>query len=61
MAGLTPGTLKLHQMLIRHARGMLAAWEEWVRGQLPPVKEEDNPDPVQHFKSVANDYQRRAK
>jgi hypothetical protein len=55
---LNPTTLKLHQTLIRHARGMLAAWEEWVRAQIP-VKE--NPDPVEHFREVAKTYPSRNK
>lgn len=33
MNRLTPETIKLHELLIRHARGMIAAWEEWIKAR----------------------------
>jgi len=30
---MSASTRKLHEMLIRLARGMLNAWEEWLRQQ----------------------------
>jgi hypothetical protein len=49
-----PASLKLHQTLIRLAKGMLSAWEEWVRAHI-----QNNPDPVQHFKEVDKEIQQR--
>jgi len=31
MSALSPATVRLHTMLIRLAKGMLSAWEEWLR------------------------------
>ena len=28
---MTPATRRLHEQLIRFAKGMLKAWEDWVR------------------------------
>lgn len=49
-----PSTVKLHFSLIRHLRGLLASWEEWVVGekQAPDVVEID-PDPAKHFRDPA--------
>lgn len=44
---MTPVTLKLNAALIRLAKGMISAWEEWVRAHMPPP--EVDPDPVKHF------------
>lgn len=44
---MTPSTLKLHASLIRFAKGMINAWEEWVKANQP--KPEMDPDPVKHF------------
>lgn len=44
---MTPQTFKLHAALIRFAKGMISAWEEWVRAQQTVV---NDPDPVEHFK-----------
>lgn len=30
MSQLSPATIKLHESLIRHAKGMIKAWEEWL-------------------------------
>lgn len=47
-----PSTIKLHQALIRLAKGMLSAWEAWLRDQMPPPTIEHNPDPIQHFSKL---------
>lgn len=41
-----PNTYKLHASLIRLAKGMISAWENWVKEQQTV---ELNPDPVKHF------------
>ena len=43
-------TLKLHASLIRLAKGMITAWENWVRENQPPPIIEQDPDPIEHFK-----------
>jgi hypothetical protein len=60
---MNPIDVKLHAALIRSARGMINAWEEWVYAQLPPPKVEENPDPQKHFEQVAksNNFQTRRK
>jgi hypothetical protein len=30
---MTPATIRLHQQLLRLAKGMLSAWEEWLTAQ----------------------------
>jgi hypothetical protein len=30
---MSPATRKLHEALIRLAKGMLSAWEEWLKSQ----------------------------
>ena len=30
---MNPATLKLHETLIRLVKGIVSAWEEWVRSQ----------------------------
>jgi hypothetical protein len=30
---MTPSTLKFHETLIRLAKGMLSAWEAWLKDQ----------------------------
>lgn len=50
-----PETQRLHYALIRHVRGLLNAWDEWVRAQEPdrgaavPDKVIENPDPLKIF------------
>lgn len=31
---MTPATLRLHHQLLRLAKGMLSAWEEWLTAQV---------------------------
>jgi hypothetical protein len=45
-----PSNIKLHQTLIRLAKGMISAWESWLGDQILPPKVENDPDPVKHFK-----------
>lgn len=33
MNQLSPPTVKLHESLIRLAKGMISAWEEWVKAK----------------------------
>lgn len=56
---MTPATLKLHATLFRHLRGALAAYEEWIKANQPPVQV--NPDPMKHFEEVSKEYQSRGK
>ena len=46
---MTPTTIKFNAALLRLAKGMLSAWEEWLRAQAQPPIVEINPDPVKHF------------
>ena len=43
---MSPATYKLNAALIRLAKGMISAWESWVKEHQPV---ELNPDPVKHF------------
>jgi hypothetical protein len=47
-----PSTIRLHQILIRLGKGMLSAWEAWLRDQQLPTKVEKDPDPVEHFRNL---------
>lgn len=47
---MNPPTIKFNTALIRLAKGMISAWEEWVKAHLPPPTIEINPDPMEHFK-----------
>ncbi len=47
---LSPITRQLHVSLIRLAKGMISAWETWVRAHDPPPQQD--PDPVKHFRDV---------
>lgn len=42
---LLPEDIKLHQALIRYAKGMLSAWELWVRARTPPPAVIQDPGP----------------
>lgn len=42
-------TFVLHAALIRLAKGMIRAWEDWVKANRPPPEIELEPDPVKHF------------
>lgn len=33
MAKLDPATIKLAETLLRYAKGMINAWEEWLKAQ----------------------------
>lgn len=46
---MNPATMKLNAALIRLAKGMISAWEEWVKSHLPPP--DVDPDPVKHFQN----------
>lgn len=47
-----PSTIRLHQILIRLSKGMVSAWEAWLRDQMLPTKVEKEPDPVEHFSKL---------
>lgn len=34
---MTPATAKLHETLIRVAKGALKAWEDWLKAERPQV------------------------
>lgn len=42
-------TYKLHASLIRLAKGMLSAWEAWVKENHEQPKVIENPDPLKYF------------
>lgn len=48
----SPSTIKLHAALIRLAKGMISAWEQWLQAHQEPTKIEINPDPVKHFQKI---------
>lgn len=45
----SPTTIKLNAALIRLAKGMISAWETWVKENQPPPTIEMDPDPIKHF------------
>jgi hypothetical protein len=47
---LPPEDIKLHQTFIRLAKGMLFAYEQWVRSKTPAPTVIQDPDPANHFK-----------
>lgn len=55
---MTEQEYKLHQTMLRHARGLLAAWEAWLHMK---THEEDNADPVKVFAEVASKFSERRK
>lgn len=46
---LTDSAVKLHVIVARHARGILSAYEQWIKDNRPPDVIELNPDPKEHF------------
>lgn len=56
-------TLELHFKLLRHAQGMLVAWQQWCNAEAEEsgaVKVERDPDPVAHFNAVNKPKEPRA-
>ena len=50
MAGLEPPVVTLHVRLIRHLRGLLNAWEDWLKEETGELKE--NADPQKHLEEL---------
>lgn len=46
---ISPATYVFNAALIRLAKGMIRAWEEWVKTHQPLPEVELDPDPVKHF------------
>lgn len=49
---MSPEDIKLHAALIRYTRGLINAWEEWVKAHMKPPLVEEDPDPEKHFKQI---------
>lgn len=52
-------TLKLHTALLRHLRGALRAYEDWITANQPPTI--IDPDPIQHFKERREEFKQQSK
>lgn len=46
---MSPATYICNATLIRLAKGMISAWEEWVKLHAPHIEPELDPDPIDFF------------